>query len=118
VAHCPIDKLDDLRDLLEAIRTLPGVREPGAGIFYVRRTPFLHFHINRGGRRWADVRVGRSWGNEIEIRFGATAADRKRFLREVQRRYKATAKASGLPSKPRRRMRIESCRGSSTLTAT
>jgi len=97
VAHCPIGQLDDLRDLLEAIRNWPGVHEPRRGIFYLRRTPFLHFHINREGRRWADARVGRSWGTEIEIPFRATAARRSRFLREVQRRYQATAKASGLP---------------------
>ena len=69
MAHCPIGQLDDLRDLLEAIRNWPGVHEPRRGIFYLRRTPFLHFHINREGRRWADARVGRSWGTEIEIPF-------------------------------------------------
>jgi hypothetical protein len=97
VAHCPVEELDDLSDLLDVIRTWPGVREPTPCVFYVRRTPFLHFHINREGRRWADARAGGSWGTEIEIPRNATAEGRSRFLREVQRRYRATAKASGLP---------------------
>ena len=97
MAHCPIQELDDLSDLLDAIRSWPGVREPRPGVFYVKRTPFLHFHINREGCRWADVRMGQSWGTEIEIPRNASAAVRSRFLRETQRRYHATAKASGLP---------------------
>ena len=97
MAHCPVEELDDLAELLDVIRTWPGVCEPRPCVFYVGRTPFLHFHINREGRRWADARTGGSWGTEIEIPRNANSDVRSRFLREVQRRYQATAKALGLP---------------------
>jgi hypothetical protein len=94
MAHCPFDELRDLRDVLDAIRTWPGVREPRPGVFYVKRTPFLHFHLDRSGRRSADARDGASWGAELEIERGAGASAKERFLREVERRYRRTASAS------------------------
>ena len=32
------------------IRALPGISEPTAGTFYLRRKPFLHFHTKAGAR--------------------------------------------------------------------
>ena len=91
MAHCPFEKLADLADVLDEIRVLPGIREPRPGVFYCGRVPFLHFHIDKTGRRWADVRDGVAWGPEVDLALGAPASERKRFLREVRRRYDATA---------------------------
>jgi hypothetical protein len=55
VAHWPSELLDDLTDLLDEIRSWTGVIEKKPGVFYVRREPFLHFHLVEGGRRRADV---------------------------------------------------------------
>jgi hypothetical protein len=90
MAHCPFEKLADLRDCLAELRGWPDVREGRPGIFYVKRTPFLHFHVDREGRRWADVREGAGWGAELDVPFAAGAAARRRFLAEVRRRYAAT----------------------------
>ena len=87
MAHCPFDKLADLGDCLEEVRSWPNVREPTPGTFYVKRVPFLHFHIDRDGRRWADIRDGAEWGAEVDIPLQASRAARQRFLREARRRY-------------------------------
>lgn len=87
MAHCPIDQLADLDDVFAAIRSWPNVREPTPGIFYFKRIPFLHFHTNRQGRRWADIRDGTDWGPEVDLPFAASAAVRRRFVREAHRRY-------------------------------
>jgi hypothetical protein len=43
------------------LRAWPGIIEPKAGIFYVRRQPCLHFHLVEGGRRRADVKGRAGW---------------------------------------------------------
>src|SRR5262245_44876316 len=87
MAHCPFARLADLRATLDEIRSWPSIREASPGVFYVKRIPFLHFHVNREGRRWADARLGADWGPEIEIPENASATAQRRFLREVRRRY-------------------------------
>ena len=44
----PAQLLDDLADLLAEVRTWGGVIEKSPGVFYVRRQPFLHFHLVAG----------------------------------------------------------------------
>lgn len=88
--HCPFEELDDLAQVLDQIRGWPDIREPRPGIFYIKRLPFLHFHVDRSGRRWADVREGPSWGPEVEIPYGASSAAHREFLEEVERRYAVT----------------------------
>ena len=90
MAHCPFDKLDDLTDVLEAVRLWDKVKEKGPAVFYVGSTPFLHFHL-KDGRRWADVRAGKDWGPSLEIPLGAKRLVRAAFLREVRRCYDLTA---------------------------
>jgi hypothetical protein len=51
MAHCPVELLDDLGDVLAEVRGWAGVKEDSPGVFYVRREPFLHFHLLKGGRR-------------------------------------------------------------------
>jgi hypothetical protein len=84
--HCPPDLLDDLADLLTEVRAWPDVVEKSAGVFYVRKQPFLHFHLLQGRHRRADVK-GRTEWSQLELPRPISAANRRRFLRELRRRY-------------------------------
>jgi hypothetical protein len=96
MGHCPADALDDLADSLDEIRSWPAVREQKPGVLYVKRTPFLHFHGDAAGARWADARNGADWRQRIAIPRDASAASRRRFVREVRRCYRATARVAGV----------------------
>ena len=95
MGHCAFERLGDIRDCLDEIRTWPAVREPKPGVFYVKRTPFLHFHMSREEERWADARDGSAWRQQIAIPVDASKSARRRFLRDVRRCYRATARAVG-----------------------
>ena len=84
--HCPSEQLDDLADVLAEVRAWPGIVEKKAGVFYVRREPFLHFHLVEGGRRRADVK-GRAGWEQLDLLRPATATRRRAFLRELRIRY-------------------------------
>jgi len=86
VAHCPPELLDDLADLLAEVRSWAGVVEKKAGVFYVRRQPFLHFHLVAGGRRRADVK-GRAGWVQVDLPRPASATRRRALLRELRARY-------------------------------
>ena len=95
MAHCPPEMLDDLTDVLAAVRRWPWIREPKLGIYYIKRTPFLHFHALRLGRV-ADARDGREWGERISLAYPIGRTRRRAFLRELRRRYERSADALGL----------------------
>ncbi len=95
------EDLRDLEDLLWAIRRLPEISEPKPGIFYLRRSPFLHFHT-KDGSRWADVKVGATWGPELPIPFNCGRRERSVFLRETRARYEACSERSERKSVPAR----------------
>jgi hypothetical protein len=61
VAHCPPGLLDDVVDVLDEVRGWAGVLEKTPGVFYVRREPFLHFHLAADGRRRADIKGRAGW---------------------------------------------------------
>ncbi len=86
MAHCPPELLDDLADLLAEVRTWGGVIEKSPGVFYMRRQPFLHFHLVAGGRRRADVKGRANWVS-LDLPRPVTAARRRAFLRELRIRY-------------------------------
>jgi hypothetical protein len=86
VAHCPPELLDDLADLLAEVRTWPGVVEKTPGVFYLRRQPFLHFHLVEGGRRRGDVK-GRNGWVQLDLPRPISAARRRAFRRELKQRY-------------------------------
>jgi len=100
--HCSYKQLADLKDCLAAIRRWPDIVEPKPGIFYLGRTAFLHFHL-KDGVRTADVRAGKRWPKPVEIPMGASAGIQRRFLSEVNRRYKATAVLFGANSRRSRK---------------
>jgi hypothetical protein len=57
VRHARADALDELSDLLDEIRKLPGLVERSRGVFYRRSRAYLHFHEDPSGM-YADVRTG------------------------------------------------------------
>lgn len=93
MAHCPYAMLADLEEVLARVRTFEHVVEKSPGVFYVKRLPFLHFHVNKDGDRWADCRRGKSWGPPLPIHPPSTAAARKAFLKAVTEYHAATLDA-------------------------
>ncbi len=55
--HAGQESLDQLEDLLEELRSSPGLVEKKRGVFYRNSKAFLHFHEDPSGLH-ADVRVG------------------------------------------------------------
>ena len=103
MARCPAGLLDDLADVLAAVRRWPRVVERSPGVFYVGRTPFLHFHALRTGRV-ADARDGRDWGERIALDPPLGPARRRALRRELQRRQAAGEIVDIYPYNPVRRL--------------
>jgi hypothetical protein len=58
--HAGAAALDQLSDLIAAVRTRGGLREPRPGVFYRKGKAWLHFHEDHVGL-FADLRVGQEW---------------------------------------------------------
>jgi hypothetical protein len=86
MAYCPPEMLDDLRDVLSAVRGWSGIIEKKPGVFYVGSQPFLHFHLLREGRRRADIKGCTEWIH-IDLPHPLSAARRRAFLRDLRARY-------------------------------
>jgi hypothetical protein len=86
VGHCPPALLDDLADVLTEVCTWSGVVQKKPGVFYLRRQPFLHFHLVDGGRRRADIKARAGWV-QLDLPRPVTATRRRAFLRELRIRY-------------------------------
>jgi hypothetical protein len=87
MGHASREDLLDLEDTLDEIRKLPGIAEHSRGVFYLKRLPFLHFHT-KDGDRWADMKLGKTWGPEIPVPFDGGPRAKQRFLKLVTERYK------------------------------
>lgn len=87
MAHCPAELLDDLADVLAELRGWAGVIEKTPGVFYVRRQPFLHFHLGESGRRQADIKGRAGWAR-LELLRPASATTRRAFLGKLRIRYR------------------------------
>jgi len=72
--------LDQLEDLLAAIRTLRDLKERSRGVFYRRSKSFLHFHDDPAGL-FADLRRG----SDFERYKVSSAAERQQFLDVVRK---------------------------------
>jgi hypothetical protein len=92
MGHSRTKDLRDIADVLGRIRALPGVIERSKGVFYLRRAPFLHFHTT-DETRYADAKIGKTWGPEIPLPFEATRSKKAAFMKEVRARHKACLKA-------------------------
>jgi hypothetical protein len=55
--HAGSESLQNVSELLQAIRLKEGIREKKIGIFYRKSKSFLHFHEDRKGI-FADLSVG------------------------------------------------------------
>jgi hypothetical protein len=86
MAYCPPELLDDLVDLLADVRTWAWVTEKRPNVFYVRRQPFLHFHLLEGGRRRADVK-GRIGWVQLDLPRPISLTRRRAFLRQLRTHY-------------------------------
>ena len=58
--HADDRALDNLAELLTAIRAVAGLKEKKRGIFYRKAQAFLHFHEDPAGL-FADLRSGDDW---------------------------------------------------------
>jgi len=56
VKHAGSQTLDALAPMLEALRSLDGMREKKTGVFYLKSRAFLHFHEDPA-RFYCDVRL-------------------------------------------------------------
>ena len=86
MAHRPFELLDDLGEVFAEVRTWADVIERKPGVFYVRREPFLHFHLIDGRRR-ADVKGRDDW-TRMDLPHPAPPARRRALLRELRRRHR------------------------------
>jgi hypothetical protein len=93
VAHCPPELLDDVAEVVAEVRTWAGVVERTPAVFYLRRQPFLHFHLLAGARRRADVK-GRAGWRQIALPRPLSATTRRRLLRALRRSYRETLPTS------------------------
>jgi hypothetical protein len=79
VRHARDPALDEIDDLLAALRSVPGLTERSRGVFYRRGRAFLHFHEDPSGLH-ADLRVH----DEFDRCRVATKAERAGLLRRVR----------------------------------
>jgi hypothetical protein len=80
VRHAGDGALDELGPLLEALRSLDGLREKSRGTFYRKSRAFLHFHEDPSGL-YADVRL---LGDFERVRV-TTPAEQRALLEQVRR---------------------------------
>jgi hypothetical protein len=84
--------LRDLADVLDQVRGWPDIVERRPGVFWLRRTPFLHFHVKGDDRRAHAKRNGR-WGAEISVPFAPGVRVKAALLRELRARYASCVSA-------------------------
>ena len=87
MARCPFGMLDDVADVIAELRTWEGIVEKKPAVLYLRREPFLHFHLIEGTRRRADIKSLTGWIG-VELPQPLPATHRRAFLGELRRRYR------------------------------
>jgi hypothetical protein len=92
MAHCPPEMLADLVAVLAEVRGWAGVREDKPGVFYVRRQPFLHFHLMKDGTRRGDIKDSRGWIS-LDLPRPISATRRQALRRELRRQYREVCEA-------------------------
>ena len=86
----------ELAELLAALRQRSVLREKSAGIFYVKSTPFLHFHEDPTGV-FADVKLDRLNYSRYRV---STATEQAALLKKIDRCLAEWSGASRHVSKP------------------
>jgi len=87
MARCPLERLDDVADVIAEVRTWEGIVEKKPAVLYLRRQPFLHFHLVEGIRRRADIKSLTGWV-QVELPQPLSATRRRAFVAELRRRYR------------------------------
>lgn len=82
--HAKPEDLDQLGDLLDALRQLP-ITEKSRGVFYRGSKAFLHFHADPAGL-FADVRFS---GADFERFRVSTKQERAAFAKRVRAAFKS-----------------------------
>jgi hypothetical protein len=90
MARCPLELLDDVAGVMAELKTWDGIVETKPAVLYLRRQPFLHFHLMEDGRRRADIKTRAGW-IPIELPRPLSATRRRAFLGELRRRYRERA---------------------------
>jgi hypothetical protein len=81
VRHATGDDLDQIEDLLAALRAISDLREQKRGYFSRRSRAFVHFHADDDDDYFADVKLGDRF-----VRLKVTSsAERNEFLARVRR---------------------------------
>ena len=89
--HAGANALDQLEDLLEAIRAFVALKERSRGVFYFKSKAFLHFHEDPRGL-FADVRADAGDGfDRIQV---DDADGRDALLDRIARAVGLTPKAA------------------------
>lgn len=71
--------------MLEQVRNWDGIEDRGGGTLYLRRRPYLHFHVGRDSRR-ADVRGQDGW-TEFDLPEPLPADVKQQFIRLLRGEY-------------------------------
>jgi hypothetical protein len=82
MGHTKPESIADLREELNAIRALEGIKEKSPGIFYLKAIPFLHFH-DKDGKRWADVKTSKGW-LQVDVDFEAKPKARASLVKAAK----------------------------------
>jgi hypothetical protein len=80
VKHATKRALDELGDLLGALRRIDLLQERRRGVFYYRSRAFLHFHEDPAGP-FADLRTGGTWQRQAVH----SQTQRRALVRRVER---------------------------------
>ena len=73
--HATGPALDEIEGLLNALRKYDKLAERRRGVFYLKRSAFVHFHEDAGGM-FADIRLADGWKRfRVE-----SAAEKREFL--------------------------------------
>ena len=104
MAYCPPELLDDVADVLAEVRAWAGVVEQKHNVFYLRRQPFLHFHLLKDGRRRADIKAPGGWV-QLDVPRPISATRRRALLRAARdiHRQRAPQVSTASPPAPRTR---------------
>jgi len=78
--HATPSALDQLDELLAALRKMAALKEKRRGVFYVKSQAFLHFHEDPAGF-FADLRSSADWE-----RYPVNTAGERRSLLDAVRR--------------------------------
>ena len=91
MGRCPIEKLDDLKEVLNKVSKLKYINEKKLGLYYIKNKPFLHFHM-KDGVRWADIRNETQWNEKNIISLNSNSNEKDAFFELILELYEKNLK--------------------------